>query len=85
MPNYRDTNNFTPPSQKPCSKNVNTIKTIAILIKDTKDSRKPPGRSINALNRPITRYPNLNCPNIQAKIGNAMNKAIGDLMVETHK
>lgn len=49
-------------------------------------ARKSPGRSINALNRSISADPNLNDPNVQAKIGNRMtktiNKTIGELMFE---
>ena len=44
-------------------------------------SRKSPGRSMNVLNRSISADPNLNDPNVRAKIGNrqvkTVNKTIG--------
>jgi len=73
-----------PSSQTPYTGDIPTIKTEE--TEDADDamaaSRKSPGRSMNVLNRSISADPNLNDPNVRAKIGNrqvkTVNKTIGN-------
>ena len=72
-----------PSSQTPYTGDIPTIKTEETEEADDAmaASRKSPGRSMNVLNRSISADPNLNDPNVRAKIGNrqvkTVNKTIG--------